>query len=289
MNLYDWCVAKIVLCGKQITSTWHVDDFNILHENEGPIDELISALQSKYGRPHKPLTECCSKVHDSLGMVLDYLDTDQERVLMDHYVEGILDNCPNNMKGTAMTPARNKFFDVDDYTELLDSRTAEMFHYLVAWLLYLSQHGQPWQDWRRTIFEGVQSFLNTQNRRPCVSAGGHPTEACHSEARYNWSRNCRRMEQKQGSDNGINHPSRDKSICTFFFYQNESSILKMASWFHFLSHKWEKKLKHIPIAEKVGENEDRMMRIMNNMEGGRRLVKVFDCCPLTIFLPFKEH
>lgn len=63
----------------------------------------------------------------------------------------------------------------------------------------------------------------------------------------------------------------------------------MAPWLHFLTHKWEKNLKHVPIAEKAGQNEDGMLTVINDTKAAARFVKLSKNCPMIVSLPFKER
>ena len=71
INQYDWCVANKVVDGKQHTVGWHVDDFILTDEDAKVNDELIKWFNDKYGKL-TPLTVHMGKVHDYLGMNLDF-------------------------------------------------------------------------------------------------------------------------------------------------------------------------------------------------------------------------
>jgi len=71
VNPYDPCVANKVLCGKQHTISWHVDDIKSSHVDPKVNDEFYEWLQSEYGQV-KPVTSTRGPRHDYLGMTLDY-------------------------------------------------------------------------------------------------------------------------------------------------------------------------------------------------------------------------
>ena len=76
INPYNWCVANKILNGKQITIVWHVDNLKISHEDHKVVTELINKIDFKYGKDARgnkvPLTIQQGKVHEYLGMIIDY-------------------------------------------------------------------------------------------------------------------------------------------------------------------------------------------------------------------------
>jgi hypothetical protein len=57
--------------GKQLTVAWHVDDLKISHVSAKVVDDLIANLDSEFGK-ETPLSKSRGKVHDYLGMTLDF-------------------------------------------------------------------------------------------------------------------------------------------------------------------------------------------------------------------------
>lgn len=56
---------------------------------------------------------------------------------MTEYIRKILEEVPYNLNGTAKTTAANQLFNVNDRELKLPHDKAELFHHLVAKLLYL--------------------------------------------------------------------------------------------------------------------------------------------------------
>ena len=69
VNSYDPCVANYDLKSHQMTVTWHFDDLKVSHKDPFEITKFTHYLSLQYG---KKLTVKCGKVHDYLGMDLDY-------------------------------------------------------------------------------------------------------------------------------------------------------------------------------------------------------------------------
>jgi hypothetical protein len=70
-NLYDPCVANKKVQGSQQTILFHVDDLKLSHKMKSVNDRFEKWLNSKYGN-HGQLTATRGKVHNYLGMELDY-------------------------------------------------------------------------------------------------------------------------------------------------------------------------------------------------------------------------
>jgi hypothetical protein len=143
INPYDWCVANKMMIGKQCTILWHVDDLKISHVDPNAVTEVIQLLEEEFGK-EAPLTKMRGKVHDYLGMTLDYSSPGQAKILMIHYIENMLEEMPSDMDGEAPTPASNHLFQVNEKDPvMLDDDTATMFHHNVAKLLFLCKRSRP--------------------------------------------------------------------------------------------------------------------------------------------------
>eukprot|EP00978_Attheya_sp_CCMP212_P046091 scaffold373512_cov98-Attheya_sp.AAC.1 len=57
--------------GKQCTIVWHVDDLKISHVATVTVTSIISKLEVEFGN-EAPLTIRRGKVHDYLGMTIDF-------------------------------------------------------------------------------------------------------------------------------------------------------------------------------------------------------------------------
>jgi hypothetical protein len=77
------------------------------------LDEIAVQLSKKY-RQETPLTVHHGKVHDYLGMTMDYSEDGKVRFSMIDYIDGLLDEAPEDMAGTAVTPTANDFFTMQE-------------------------------------------------------------------------------------------------------------------------------------------------------------------------------
>ena len=86
-----------------------------------------------------PLTTTCRMVLEYLGMTLDYTTRNIVKISMYEYVDKMLTELPTDMNGAAKTPAARHLFSVNPETKKLPKATSQVFHHLVAKLLYLSR------------------------------------------------------------------------------------------------------------------------------------------------------
>jgi hypothetical protein len=74
-------------------------------------------------------------IHDYLGITIDYSKKQKVKFTMYDYLEDILDEIPDDMKGTAPTPASDNLFDVDDGSPTLNEKESDFFHRTTGRLL----------------------------------------------------------------------------------------------------------------------------------------------------------
>jgi hypothetical protein len=109
---------------------------------------ILDLLDNKYGQEivggkRAPLTITRGRTHDYLGMTLDYSEDGIVKIGVRDYVKKILGEMPEDMDGTATSPAGQYLFQIKDGIEELDKQTSEFFHATVAKLLFLCKRGRP--------------------------------------------------------------------------------------------------------------------------------------------------
>jgi Reverse transcriptase (RNA-dependent DNA polymerase) len=161
-NPYDSCVVNKMINGKQCTVCWYVDDVKASHVEESVVEDLISKMQEEYGK-EAPLTVSRGKVLEYLGMKIDYSNTGKVVFSRRDYVKNLLEECPDELlkAGTATTPAANHISNINPNATKLDKEKAEIFHHLVAKLLYLSKRTRP-------DIQFPVTFLTTRVREPDI-------------------------------------------------------------------------------------------------------------------------
>ena len=98
-------------------------------------------------------------------MTLDYTKKGSVEISMQIYVSEILDSAANNMGGNAILPAANHLFFVNTIDPILLVEKAQLFHQILAKMLFLSKRSLPdlstavafattWvmlEDWRKNL------------------------------------------------------------------------------------------------------------------------------------------
>jgi len=159
INPYDSCVANKIVNGKQFTIVWHVDDLKASHKELRMLKQFAVQLNDEFGR-ETPISKSYGKIHDYLGMTLDYSKSVEMQITMRDYIKLILHDVPDDMEGVAATPAGNHLFKVNkDNPELLIGERKETFVHIVMQLLYLSQ-------WDRPDIQTAVSFLCRRLNKP---------------------------------------------------------------------------------------------------------------------------
>jgi len=158
LNEYDKCIANKTINGKQCTILWHVDDLKISHVDPKVVNDIIKKLEEKFGQ-ESPLVMSQGKTIEYLGMCIDYTEKGKVKISMYDYIDKMLAELPSDMNGVSTTPAGTHLFNVDDGAEKLHEDKAQLFHHLVAKLLYLSRRSR--QDIQTAV-----AFLCTRVQSP---------------------------------------------------------------------------------------------------------------------------
>jgi hypothetical protein len=91
----------------------------------------IQLHKTEFGN-EAPLTITRGKMHDYLGMALDYTEKGKVKIKMIDYLERMFRDLPiefqEEFSGEASSPAVNHLFTVDDNQTKLDETRAQFFH-----------------------------------------------------------------------------------------------------------------------------------------------------------------
>ena len=138
-NKYDDCVVNKMINGQQMTVVWHVDNLKVSHVEAMEVEKFVQQMEETFGL-ETPLTVSRGRVHDYLGMTLDFHTKGEVQINMEHYIDMMLQDAPEEMKGTATTPAAPHLFKVNNKDpQLLGPEKKKIFVHLVMQGLYLSQ------------------------------------------------------------------------------------------------------------------------------------------------------
>jgi hypothetical protein len=158
LNLYDACVAKKTVNGKQITICFHVNDCKISHESSKIVDTTIDWVLAKYESIFKDGSGAMKvhrgKIHKYLGMSLEFSEKGQCHVTMHHYLDGILEafNLAVKEHGdgyitvgkrcSKMSAAPDNLFVAIEDCEKVSDAAASAFHMVMAKTLYATKRAR---------------------------------------------------------------------------------------------------------------------------------------------------
>ena len=138
-----------------------MDDIKISHCDAKIVESIVGLLDKEYGK-EAPLVITWGKVHEYLGMTIDFSEEGKAKLYMQDYVKALLTEAPEEiMKGSAATPAANHLFQINPEMIKLDMKQAETFHHLMAKLLYLCKRTRP--DLQTAV-----AFLTTRVQNPDI-------------------------------------------------------------------------------------------------------------------------
>jgi hypothetical protein len=100
-------------------------------------------LQENYGE-HGEVVIHQGKIHDYLGMEIDFSEKGKVKIGMTKYVESMLEVFPKKIKSTdtAVTPASDDLFNEGQGKKLNEERT-DAYHTMVAKALFLCKRARP--------------------------------------------------------------------------------------------------------------------------------------------------
>jgi hypothetical protein len=135
-----------------------VDDLKLSHVDTKVVDDTITWLRSIYG---EDMRVSRGKEHDYLGMDLDYSVPGEVKVTMVYFLKRVITKFPEEITGTASSPAAERLFTVRPNGEsvLLEEKRAIAFHHCVAHLLFASVRA-------RKDMQPAVAFLTTRVRDP---------------------------------------------------------------------------------------------------------------------------
>jgi hypothetical protein len=166
INPYDPCVANKIVDGTQMTICFHVDDCKLSHRKRKANDRMIKWLRREYESIFEDgsgkMTVSRGKVHEYLGMTLDYTVRGRVMISMFGYIDEIIaswEKVEPKCTGTKTSAAPENLFTVDEDCEKLPADKVVAFHNIVAKTLYATKRARP--DTCTAI-----AFLTTRVREP---------------------------------------------------------------------------------------------------------------------------
>lgn len=137
-------VINKIIQVEQCTIKWHVDNLKISHKYANVVTSIIKSLSAKYGITI-PLLISRGKVHEYLGMTIEFTTKGKECITMYNQVDNIINNAPGIYKTGSATAAPNNLYSMQspcERNELLSDDEREDYHILTSRCLYVSKQGR---------------------------------------------------------------------------------------------------------------------------------------------------
>lgn len=113
----------------------------ITHVSQEEIDISVRNLDEVYRQTY-PLTVHQGQAHEYLGMRLDFPAPRKVQIIMDDYVNWLLQKAPEEVDGEATTSADTYLFKVNPEAKKLSEEKSVIFHHLVTKTLFLSKRAR---------------------------------------------------------------------------------------------------------------------------------------------------
>ena len=96
------------------------------------LDKIIAALNKIFESNGDLLVALYGKVHEYLGMNIDWSTEGMVVITIYDYLEDILAELPSGFDGVDVTPVVSELFTVNITRQKLDTPTLKIFHRIVA-------------------------------------------------------------------------------------------------------------------------------------------------------------
>ena len=123
----------MIIHGSQCTVCWYVDDNKVSHVDENVIDMMVDEIEANFGE----LSRSKGNKYTFLGMDIEILPDKKVAISTLQHIEKVISDLGEEIKGDVANPAKSKLFNVST------SCNAEIFHKLVAKLLWITQRSRP--------------------------------------------------------------------------------------------------------------------------------------------------
>jgi hypothetical protein len=106
------------------------------------ITSIIGLIDKEFGK-EALITVTRGKVHDYLGMTLDYSTKGKLHIKMLDSVAKMLQDLPEEFDGEASTPAGNNLFKIDENSPKVGEKKAQFYHTYVTKILFICKRARP--------------------------------------------------------------------------------------------------------------------------------------------------
>ena len=125
--------------GNQLTVQFHVNYLKASHCDPNVLREFVNQLCKELGKEHQ-LTKSIGKLHEYLGITIDYSIKGKIVFTMFDCLKDIIVECSNDLeKATSIFPANDNLFKLNKNSPCLDNKKIDLFHQITARVLFAAK------------------------------------------------------------------------------------------------------------------------------------------------------
>ena len=142
MNLCDLCVWNEMATKKQLTFLFHIDDVILVHLELQAMTNRIKLLDKEHSG-NDPLTTTRGKIHECLGMTLDFRMKGCVIFAQFNSIKKFWLSLLEDLRGVCgSTPDLENSFRADPNSPALNAKRREDYHAVTAKVRYFSQRSR---------------------------------------------------------------------------------------------------------------------------------------------------
>ena len=137
INPYDLCIVNAIMDGKQCSVVFHVDNNKISNVDSKMVLKVIGIMEDEFGK----IVMTRGKIHDFLGMKLEFLGDKRVKVDMRQYLLKAIEEFGEELSPVT-TLAKNNLMNVDPDSPKVTEEKQIKFHSIVMLLMYVALRGR---------------------------------------------------------------------------------------------------------------------------------------------------
>ena len=139
LNPYDLCVANKIIDGTQCTIAFYGDDNKLSHKDPAVVRKVIKDIEKHFGK----MTVEEGTHFNFLGMNIKMRTDKKIEIEMKNQIREAINWFGEEINEKPSTPANKNLFGTSKDSKELDEKKSELFHSIVAKLLYICKRARP--------------------------------------------------------------------------------------------------------------------------------------------------
>ena len=148
-----------------MTVVWHVDDMKISHKSPQDISIMTEELKAKYQYEIGKIKVFRGKVHDYLGMNLDYITIGEVNIAMTDYVKKIIKEYPEYLSTIVATPKSYSLLKTNNNAEKMKDHQIKYIHTTLSRGIFLTNRDRTDTHTAITYLSMRKKYPNTDDEK----------------------------------------------------------------------------------------------------------------------------